>query len=203
MVPDLTTAQKQAVKADIAANTNTVLINGTPTAINVVPVSPDNAQSVADWYNLQASPNFFGNYATVPASDIFNAITWKNLTPADAVPTTPDLTVQVWMARNAMCQTLQMNVQTMLLGRDTIDATKGKIRSGFQDSLSSVPSGASGASQDAGWAAVQKILCRKLSNVEKLLADTSGGNGGSNTTAATCTAEGQLSGADVLAIWAS
>ena len=82
----------------------------------------------------------------------------------------PALNVAIWNARNAMCQTLQMNVQNLIIGRLTIDATKGKIRSGFQDSLSTVPSGAAGVSQDAGWTAVQKILCRKGTFGEALFA---------------------------------
>jgi hypothetical protein len=48
----LSPAQLTALKNDMAANTNTVLINGVPTAINVVPHGAQNAQTIADWYNL-------------------------------------------------------------------------------------------------------------------------------------------------------
>lgn len=199
----LTTGQNTALKNDILANTATIPA-GQPwtnsfagVQVKNVPNNDDGNFTIAGWYNQLASPNFFGNYSVVPASDIFNAVTWKNLTPTDAVPTDTALNVAIWNARNAMCQTLQMNIQTLLLGRTTIDATKGKIRSAFQDALSTVPSGAGGASVDAGWTATQKILCRKLTFMEKLVADTSTGAGDSNTTAATTTFEGLLSNGDV------
>lgn len=55
----LTPAQLQTFKTHLAANTNTVSINGTPTAINAVPHTTDNAFAVAAWYNLVASPDFW------------------------------------------------------------------------------------------------------------------------------------------------
>ncbi len=48
----LTTAQLQTLKTDLAANNNTVLINGVATAIKDVPHGSQNAQTIADWYNL-------------------------------------------------------------------------------------------------------------------------------------------------------
>lgn len=211
MVPDLTTPQKQAIKADIAANVNTVLINGIATQIKLVPVSPDNAQQVANWYNLQASPSFFGNYATVPVVTIKKAIAWKKLTSAAAIPAITGVngTDQVAMLHyqnlQESCQALVLNIQTLLgLSSDGVfDATDTQLRQGLQDATSAVPSKSDGTTQDAGWTAAQQVICRLVTNAEKLLATPSPGNGGSNTTAATCTAEGALTGSDVMAIWAS
>lgn len=189
----LTPAQLTTLKAAAAADP----------AVNTQAHNDDGAFFVAAYYNGIAAPNFFVNYGHVPVADILNAITWKNFTPADAVPTDTALNVAIWNARNAMCQTLQMNVQNLILGRTEIDATKGKIVTGFQDSLSAVPSGAAGATRDAGWAAVQKVLCKKATRAEKLFADTSGGDGSSNTTAATAVFEGLVQGSDVIAAWNS
>ena len=206
MATQLTTAQLATFKSAIQANTATIPSGQTWTnsfagvQVKFIPNTPDGNATVAGWYNQQANPNFFGNFASVQVNDILNAITWKNFTPTDAVPVDTALNVAIWNARNAMCQTLQMNVQNLIIGRLTIDATKGKIRSGFQDSLSTVPSGTGGANQDAGWAAVQKILCRKGTFGEALFADTSSGNGGGNTTAATFTFEGLLVPDDVNAV---
>lgn len=214
----LTSSQLTKLNTDATlgiTNNTTVLPSGTQTlldgtvvtfqfagtAINALPHTPDAAVDVAHWYNMQASPNFFGNYSQVLCSDIFNAITWKKMTPADAVPTTPDLSVQVWNARQQACLGLQLNLQILLSGRASVDATKGKVVSAFQDALSTVPSAANGATQDAGWAAVQKILCRKGTYAEKLFADTSGGAGDTNTTAATFTFEGNVNDSDIRTIW--
>lgn len=55
----LTTSQLQTLKAALASNTNTVLINGVATAINAVPQGGQNAQTIANWYNQPASPSFW------------------------------------------------------------------------------------------------------------------------------------------------
>lgn len=52
-------AKLAVLKANLVANSNTVLINGTPTEISAVPASPDNGKAVAAWYNLDSSPNFW------------------------------------------------------------------------------------------------------------------------------------------------
>lgn len=55
----LSTAQLQTLKADLAANANTVLVGGVATAISAVPRNGDTAFAVAAWYNLAASPDFW------------------------------------------------------------------------------------------------------------------------------------------------
>ena len=55
----LTPAQLVTLKNDLAVNTNTVLINGVATAINAVPHGLQNAQTIADFYNLNAAPAFW------------------------------------------------------------------------------------------------------------------------------------------------
>lgn len=205
----LTPAQITALAADIAANTATA--PGTQGAIKDLAHTHDNAFAVALWYNLTASPSFFGYYSTVPIAAVRGAIQWKKLTPADAIPTTPALTVQVWQARNDMCQTLQFNLE-LIMGTQpdgSLDATPNRIVQGFNDALSAVPSGASGVSQDAGWAipnGVQSVLNRKGTNAEKLFADTTNGSGANNTGTTTGPAsfgpfEGAIQPSDINGIW--
>lgn len=205
----LTPAQLTTLAADIAANANTA--PGTTGPISALAHTHDNAFAVAAWYNLTATPNFFGYYSTVPVAAIRGAIQWKKMTPADAIPTTPTLTVQVWQARNQMCQTLQFNIE-LLLGLSssgTIDATPNRIAQGFNDALSAVPSAAGGANQDAGWAipnGVQSVLNRKGTNAEKLFADVTNGTGANNTGTTTGPAsfgpfEGDVQPGDINGIW--
>lgn len=198
----LTAAQLAALKTDINANTNTVTFIDGANGQVVVQIKNTNANSgaaadaVAAWYNLPCAVNFFANYSTVPLSDIKGAIIWKNLTPKDAVPTTPDLAVQVWNARTIMCSACQFNVQMLLTPSSapgqvpTIDATQSRVVTGFTDALSAVPSDTAGAVQDAGAINVQKVLCRLATNLEKLFADVTNGNGSTNLLAAKMVIEG-------------
>lgn len=201
----LTPQQLAALATDIAANTATA--PGTTGAIKDLPHTQDNAFAVAAWYNLTASPNFFAYYSSVPLAAVRGAIQWKRLTPADPVPTTPALTVQVWQARNEMCQTIQKQIE-LLMGVNGVDATQNRVVQGFNDALSAVPSGNGGAAQDAGWAianGVQSVLNRTVTNAEKLFANTTNGSGanptGTTTGPAVCTFEGQVSPDDVRSIW--
>lgn len=212
MVPALTAAQKTALKNDIAANTNVITVTYDTGAqvtdqIKNLPNDGTTANAIAAWYNLFPGTNFFAYYATVPIAAVRGAIQWKKLTPADAVPTTPALTVQVWQARNEACRVLQNNLAMLLSPMGSggvIDATPNRIVQGFNDALSAVPSNTGGVAQDAGWNipnGVQSVLCRKVTNAEKLLADVTNGSGanqtGTTTGPAACTAEGDLTGPEV------
>lgn len=205
----LNATQLAELKTDLAANTNTVLINGVATAINAVPHGADNAQAIADWYNLLCTIDFFGNYSTVPINDVKNEISFKNYTPADAVPAS-GATTQVtndlmnWIGRALFCQGYQISVNNLLTAGTVIDATKPNIVGAWKDATNTnMPSGVGGASQKGGWLNIQPILCRKATNIEKLFANTTNGNGADNTHAATLTWEGPISGTDVIAAWAA
>jgi len=83
----LTPAQLQTLKTNLAANTATVLINGVATAINVVPHGAQNAQTIADWYNLTAAPNFWAWKGISPPAETGMAIKMsdvRNLTTANS-----------------------------------------------------------------------------------------------------------------------
>jgi hypothetical protein len=123
----------------------------------------------AAFYNANAVPDYFVWNPSTSTKDVMDAITWANLTPADA----PDGTA-AWTNRALACQGKQFNVQTMLVGRDTIDATKANLVAGLQDALTNVPSGVSGASKSGGWANVKIALTRKATRLEKLFATGNG-----------------------------
>ena len=66
MTPSLTlttqAAQLAALKADLLANSNTILVGGSPTAISAVASMPnrnDVAPDVAVWYNAARSPDYW------------------------------------------------------------------------------------------------------------------------------------------------
>jgi len=206
----LTAAQKTTLKTDIAANTNTVVIGGTTFQIKDIGVgdrSTEAAQKVAAWYNLLCAVDFFGNYSSVPADAIFNAVSWKNYTPTDPGPTDTAQNAAIHAARTALAGAFQMNLQTMLIGRATIDATKASTVQGLKDCTNAdMPMGTAGAAVKGGWSGASGViaaLCRKGTNAEKLFANTSGGSGADSTHAATFTVEGSLSSQDILDAWAS
>lgn len=179
----MTPAQLSALKADIAADP----------VLNAQPQNSDGAFAIAQAYNLTASPNFFVWRTNMPTTEAMDAITWANLTPNAA----PDATV-TYTNISLACQCRQFNVQTMLMGRAQIDASKAKIRNGLQDALTNIPSGNNGNLRDGGWTALQAAMARQATRAEKLLADASVGNGSTRPLAATLTFEGALSVDDVL-----
>ena len=147
----LTSAQLTTWKADIASNVNTVTWQGAPTAINALPTTTDAYDAIAKWYNLLASPDY---------------------TPQD----TPDNTV-TWTNNSLACQGKQFNLQILLQGKTTFDASKINLRAGLNDATTSLPSGAAGASKSGGWTNILPILRRKASNIEKLFATQTSGVG--------------------------
>lgn len=174
----LTSAQLATLKAAILAD-NT---------LNAFPNTDNGNGDLANALNAIASPDWLVWQTAVPVDAINDAITWANFTPQD----TPDNTV-TWSNRSLACQGKQFNLQTMLVGRSTLDASKSNLRAGLQDALTAIPSGASGASKNGGWANVQAILSRKAKLIEKILSTGTG----SQATPATMGYEGTVTGDDV------
>lgn len=193
----LTPAQLATLKADILANTNAIpagypwsgSLVGQP--INAIPNdSGDGNAAVAGWYNLLASPDYYGYRRSISSTDVFNKIDFAKMTPADA----PDGT-QTWANRSLCCQGKQFNLQ-LILDRSIIDATQSQTRATLQDALTSIPSGTGGATVSA-WVPVRDILQEKITNAEKLF--SSGGTGGvpPGGTPTTRTIYGNISPLDV------
>lgn len=200
----LTAAQKTALTNDINANTATA--PGTSGQIKDLTHNADNADAVAKWYNLFPGTDFFGNYKNVPINDIKGAITFKNYTPADVVPTADVLTATIHMARTAFAQAFAMNINNLFVAGATFDATNPSLVAALKDATNTdMPTGVAGANQKGGWggaSGVQTKLCRKGTNAEKLFATTgAGADGSSATQAATFTFEGALTVNDIRDLW--
>lgn len=176
----MTPAQNATIKADITASGD----------LNAFPNTSDGNDAIARLYNLRASPDFYVWRTNIPTQEVFEAITWANLTPNDAADGT-----QLWLNRAMACQGKQFNLQTILTGRDYIDASKTNLRAGFQDALTQVPSGVGGALRSAGWTTLQTVMSRKATRLEKLLATGTG----SQATPATMGFEGSVNYSDITA----
>jgi hypothetical protein len=198
----LTSAQLTALSTDIDANTATA--PGTQGQIKDLEHTADNAFAVAVWYNQYPAADFYVWDKAVSTEVIFDKVTFANYTPTDAA----DATV-TYTNRAMLLQTKQMNLQLLLQGRSTFNATKLNQRAGLNDATTSLPSGTAGASRSGGWSAILPILSRKANNVEKLFAvDDGAGIGnvttdprGANTNPDLAVFEGTISDTDVRAVW--
>ncbi len=180
----LTTQQKATLKAAINAN---------PTWA-AYPMSGDGYYDLARALSQEAAPTFWVWSTAADVQAIRAAVVWANLTPSDV----PDGT-QNWMNRSLQCQGKQFNLQMIIPFTGTLNASDVNLRNGLQDALQNVRSGAAGASQDAGWAAVRNTLARKAKYIEQILADTTTGNGSTRVLSATMVWEGNIGDADVAA----
>lgn len=179
----MTTAQLATLKAAITGDN----------AINTTPQGSDGAFAIAVYLNtiITSPATFFVYRSNVPVQEIYNQITWASLTPTDS----PDATVQ-WQNRAIACQGKQFNLQIILQGQDTIDASRAAVRAGLQDALTNVPAGAAGALISAGWTGVRdNALARAATRFEKIFA--TGGNGTTAALAATMGLEGPVAYQDV------
>jgi hypothetical protein len=178
----LTTPQLQALNAAILA---------TPAWL-AFPLSADGDYDLARVLNGIAAPNFWVWSSNVDVGAVRAAIVWANLTPTDA----PDGTQQ-WMNRSLQCQGKQFNLQMIIPFTGTMNATDINLRNGLQDALQGVRSGAGGVAQDAGWAAVRSTLARLARYGEKILSNTTAGDGSTRTLSATMVFEGNITPEDV------
>lgn len=154
-------------------------------------IEAGNDPALADWFNTPTS-NYIWR-TSVPTDEVLDAITWAYLTPSDP----PDGTA-AYTNRALLCQAKQINLQIMLQGRERVSGAKATIRAGLSDALLKVPSGASGAEQSAGWAAVKGVLSRFATRAEAALAPN-----GTQAAPATPVFDGMLSWADMPAIKAA
>lgn len=149
----LTTAQVATLRTALLANTD-------PTFVSYRNAGATGA--MADWYNLASTSDAWRTEA--PVSAVYDALDWAKFTPSDS----PDSTV-AQTNRLLFIQTKQMNLQSMLQGRTTVDASKANIRSGLRDAVTQIPAGAGGASVNVGGtngSIVLNALTRKATNGE-------------------------------------
>jgi hypothetical protein len=183
---DLTPQQLAALKASV---------NGDP-ALAALPRDSDGATEVARVYNLPAVPAFTV-WRDLPMDTVQALHVAANMTPLGNPPTTPDLTVQVWIARCVTCQGKQLNYQGLTQGRSVAPMKRAGYRAAIQDCLTNVPAGTNGALLSAGWVEIRDAAKSPATTAEKLFAT------GTGTTAAPAdlTAEGPLTYQNVLAAW--
>lgn len=153
----LTNPQIQTLKAAIAADATAATM-----------FADGNLQGLADLFNADHA-SFVVWRSSLPTEDLFDAIVWANFTPSPA----PDGTA-AWTNRALACQGKQFNVQTMLVGRSTLNPSNKRTRDGLQDALSDIPSGTNGNVKQGGWANVLPLLHRKATRFEALFATGTG-----------------------------
>ena len=125
----------------LTAQQNTTLKNfiAADPVLSTFPANGDGDFEIATRLNQLASPAFQVWNSKVQANDIYDAIIWANLTPAQANDGS-----QAWLNRTMLCQSKQINIQTLLQGREIINAAKANLRAGLQDSLTAIPSTSTG-----------------------------------------------------------
>ncbi len=134
-----------------------------------------NDQASADLANTLANPAYFIWQSAVPPTVLDAQVVKANYTPADAPPASPS-TDMTYQNRALLAQLKQTNAQWMTQATrvTALDARSVSVRQNLKDCLTSIPTGASGANQDAGWGtagapgAVRLAMMRQVSNVEKL-----------------------------------
>lgn len=208
----LTTAQLQTLKTSIDGNANTVAA-GRPfagTAINALPNNDDGNIEIAFWYNTVSSPAYLVWNQAAQIKSIRGAVDLSKYTPSDAPPAasgnaqgTND--ALLYNNRALLCQLKQANAVFLIQGEGSVDCAPSQFRASFNDCMTQVPSGASGANQNAGWGtsvapgAVRLAMQRSATNAEKLFSVQ-----GSGTAAAgndTGTARGLNTNPDALVVF--
>ena len=167
-------------------------INADP-ALASQPMTSDGAFSIAVALNQLASPEIKVWRTEVPVQSISDAINWSQYTPVDS----PDGTA-TYTNRILSVQTKQMNLQLMLQGRDTVDASKANVRAGLRDAVIQVPAGAGGVSVAPGGASGVNVLTaciRDAKRIEVILATGDATTG--TVTAKVMAYEGDVSYQDV------
>lgn len=193
----LTPSQYQALKTAIDANP----------AWSAFPRGSDGDAALASALNATASPAFTVWRTDARVPDIHDAIDYSRYTPTATIAGTeaePLLTRKLGWVLEA--QIKQMNLQLLLQGRDSINASKVNVRSALRDAVIQVPTGAlDGNGKPAltapGGASGSTVLnaCTRLATeAEKILATASQA---SDTTGAVTARvmgwEGMLSGQDI------
>lgn len=182
--------QKALILANIAASPD----------LNVWPNNGDGNYEIARLYNLPSTgPALSVWQSAVPVVLINDAIDDTKFTPAD-VPLVTQLPAEsmLWLNRSQMVLIKQANLQRLLQGRDTINATKATVRANLRDALIALPTGVGGANTSAGGASASTVLtaCTRIATrLEKLL--TSGPATTGSVTADIMGREGEISNSDV------
>jgi hypothetical protein len=165
----LTTPQLAILKAAILAETDSAVVTAR------TPATRDD-RVIAAFYNQPST--FYVWKSSVDTETIFDAIDWAKLTVADLASIADSAQVSSAQTNwHLACQGKQINLQIVLQGRQTINATRLKTRQMLTDALQNIPSGVGGALQDAGWVQVKQTLYRPATRGEALFATGNGTTG--------------------------
>lgn len=176
----LSNGQLATLKTNIAANTAQISVNGgAPAAINTLPNTSDANLAIAAWYNLAASPAYKVWETAIPLKTIRSLVNLQNYTPTDNPPaSTNNVTgtndALLFNNRALKCQLQQANCLFLVQGEGAVDCRPLQFRQSFNDCMTNIPSGASGAAQNAGWGTsaapgvVRQAMYRDVTNAEKL-----------------------------------
>jgi hypothetical protein len=122
--------------------------------------------AMAEWFNVAAAPAHVVWATNAPVNGIQDAIDYSAYTPNGAVDGTVVVTNRLLAA-----QTQQINLQLMLQGRDSLNASPNRVRAALLDATTNIPTGANGALQSAAGvdgARVMNALTRLATRGEKL-----------------------------------
>lgn len=186
----LTTAQYASLRAAIQADP----------VLSATPIGGDGDIDIANAFNALAVPDFPVWRPDVPVREIMDTFNFAAFTPSDSLPESnvDQASIQRYNGRLLAIQTKQMNLQLMLQGRESVDASLPNFRAGLRDALINVPAGVNGASVAvAGANAVNALnaCTRKGTRAEKLFAGSNATTG--TVTAAVMNVAGPISAADV------
>lgn len=187
---NLTTAQLQTLKAAIAAETDS----------GFVALRTEGATgAMADWLNVDASPDFMLWRSDAPVKDILNNIDLDAYTPNDNASET-----LIDIGRSFRAEIKQINLQILLQGRTEIDASLVTVRKALRDAVMNIPTGSAGANKNAAGNSGANALnacTRKATRGEKVFATGSATTG--SVTANVVSFTGRISNETVLAALAS
>lgn len=156
MGSQLTPAQLQTLKAGILADPE----------LAAEPADSNGSYSIMLKLNMLASPTVTAWRTDAPTAAIMDAIDWTKYTPSDTADNTATYT-----NRLLLVQTKQMNLQNIIVGRETVDASKANVRAGLRDAVIALPTGANGISTTAGGASavnVMNALTRPITRGEQI-----------------------------------
>jgi len=123
-------------------------------------------QGMANWYNAASGSVVWGT--AVQIGTIQDAIDYTAYTPNGTIDATVTVTNRLLAA-----QTKQINLQLMLQGRTSLDATPNRVRGALLDATTNLPTGTNGAIVSAGGtdgARVLNALTRSATRGEMLYA---------------------------------
>ena len=164
--------------------------------LSLLPPGGDSADQIRIELIKAASPAWYVFRTNMPKKEVQSVILYANMTSNQTIPANNTAeALQIWIAKCLLAQSKQFNLQNLLLGTDepSIDFSLPGQRSAFQDCLTGLFTKNDGTVQAAGWGALQLLISRPATIVEKLLAKGTG----TQVSPATMGFEGAITGDEI------